>query len=310
MNWLDEVNKPRKPAPIRALIYGIEGVGKSTFGADAPSAIFISTEGGTSRIKGAKEMPRIKTWDDVMDAVSKLTKDKHPFKTLVIDSADWVEKIAHAKIIGESNKDIIRVNGGYGAGYRESEKMHKELIDALTELYQTRDMNVIVTAHYHVKTAKDPEAIQDYDTFQIKCHEFVSSLWREWCETILFARFETLVKADKDADKGRALGTGRRLMYTQQRPAFAAKNRFNLPFEMEVSWSEFEAKVKEFEEGMNPYTLESVTSELEACLKLISDETLVKRINVAINNACGDVDKLVKILQHAKATLPAPGAKQ
>lgn len=304
MTWLDEVNKPKKPEPIRALIYGIEGVGKSTFGAQAPKPIFISAEGGTARIPGAKEMPRIRTWDDILDAVKvKLLKDKHPFETLVIDSADWVEKAAHTKIIGSSGKDIIRVNGGYGAGYRQSETMHKELIDALTDLYQQRGMNIIVTAHYHVKTAKDPEAAQDYDTFQIKCHEYVSALWREWAEAILFARFETLVKVDDEKDKGRALGTGKRLMYTEQRPAFAAKNRFNLPFEMEVSWPQFKAAVDLYLAGGNPEKLEDVVAEIKRLAMSTKDDTLCERIMGALKQAGDNVEKLVKIRDHARVTV-------
>jgi len=232
--------------PSRMLILGVEGVGKSTFGAKADTPIFITPEGGTDQLtdkdgKPVKYIPGINSWDTARAAVKSLLTEKHDFKTVVLDSADWLEKACHAKIIGISNKSIITCNGGYGTGYRESETMHRELIEDLESLRDTRGMNVVVTAHAHVKPVKDPSMMEDYDQFEIKCHEFVSSLWREWVDALLFARFTTFVKAKDNSAKGRALTDGTRTLYTRRQPSFQAKNRFGLPAEMEFledTWSE------------------------------------------------------------------------
>lgn len=121
-------SNPNKPP--RVLIYGREGVGKSTFGARAENPIFISPEGGTDLLTRADgspvdEMPNVHDWDSVMNAVKALISQQHDFKTLVLDSADWIEKVCHAKIIGNSNKDIIRVNGGYWQDFARAKSFTK-----------------------------------------------------------------------------------------------------------------------------------------------------------------------------------------
>ena len=295
------VRKPSGVARVRILIYGIEGVGKSTFGIHAPDPVVIGPEGGTDELRlpsgeTVPEMPGCNTFEGILQAVDDLLLKKHSFKTLVIDSADWVEKLAHAHIIGDKGKSIITVNGGYGAGYRESESLHRQLIAKLQLLRTRLGMNVVVTAHYHVRTVKDPEAIQDYDAFEPKCHEFVNSLWKEWVDAIFFARFETLVKKEEDKDKGRAFGTGKRVMYTEKRPAFAAKNRYGLPFELPVSWDAFnKARIK----SLKSETIESVRADLDRLAKSMKEPDAAK-MNAAIAKGPGDIEHLMKIRTHAQ----------
>ena len=237
--------------PHRIMIYGPEGVGKSTFGSMAGHPVFIGPEGGTDRLRNNRgeqvdEMPNVKTWEDVLAAIAMLRKEAHDFDTLVIDSADWIEKIAHQKIIGTSGKTITTVNGGYGSGFSGSEMMHKFLIDRLEELRDERRMNIIVTAHAHVKPVKDPEMAEDYDSYEIKCHEKVSSLWREWVDALFFVRFRTFVTAGEGGSRARALTDETRVMHTVKKPAFQAKNRYGLPPEMDFTfdtWKEFSSLV-------------------------------------------------------------------
>lgn len=296
MSRLAAIEKSKGVKPARVLIYGIEGVGKSTFGDRAPSPVFISPEGGTEQLDSAVPLPNIKTWGDVIEGVQELITGKHDFKTLVLDSADWIEKLCHAAIIKNTGKTIITVNGGYGAGYRGAEQMHRELIAALEELREKRRMNVIVTAHYQVKTVKDPEAVHDYDAFQIKCHEFVSSLWREWCDALLFARFRTLVRKNDD-DKVQAFGEGERVMYTQARPAFQAKNRYNLPFEMPVSWKDFYAGILNSKGGV----ADAVRGDIALLMNDNSvDAAIVPKVQQAIIDAGQDVAALTDIYNRLK----------
>lgn len=222
---------PNKPP--RVLIYGPEGVGKTTFGAKAENPIFITPEGGVDQVRTRNgslvdEIEGVSTWDDVMKACADILKEPHDFRTLVVDSADWLEKLCHAKIIGDTKKSIITVNGGYGAGYRQSEIMHKELIELLSKIRETRGMAIIVTAHAHVRQVKDPSMPEDYDGYEIKCHEFVSSLWREWVDALLFVRFKTYTTSGDDTAKARAVGDTTRVVYATKQPSFQAKNRYGI----------------------------------------------------------------------------------
>jgi hypothetical protein len=262
------------------MVYGPEGIGKSTLGAKSDNPIFISPEGGTDQLtdaygKPVKSLSDVNTWDDVVNSLNLLMAEKHDFKTLVLDSADWIEKLAHQKIIGESGKDIIRANGGYGSGYRQAETMHKGLIEQLAQLREKRNMNIVIIAHTHVRPVKDPEMLEQYDSFEIKCHEFVSSLYREWVDGLFFVRFNTFVKTD-DTGKSKALTDGARTLYTVKRPAFQAKNRYGMPESLPFtfdSWKEILAYAKK---GIVQETPEMVYSEIQELLKTSPEDIKVK----------------------------------
>lgn len=292
MSRLAAIKTEKEKRPVRVLCYGVEGVGKSTFAAKAPSPIFICPEGGVDEIQGAVEMPQIGSWKDIRESVKELITGKHEFQTLVLDSIDWIEKLAHAEIIGDSKKDIIRANGGYGAGFRQSEQMHRELIEDLATLREKRKMHVVAIGHYQIKTVKDPESVVEYDGYSIKLHDQVSGLWREWVDAVLFARFKAHVKPGGDDGKTVALGTGERVVYTEQRPAFQAKNRFGLPFEMPFTpnfWNEFTAAAGRVG------SIDVIRQEMEEMFKKVKDETTKAAIRESVTKVGNDVAQLLRI---------------
>lgn len=311
MSRLDDIEVAGARKPLRALIYGIEGVGKTSLLAKAPNPIFITPEGGTDQIRGAKKFKNVKTWEDVIACVDELLVAKHDYKTLAIDTADWLEKICHALIIQHSKgKSIITANGGYGAGYSEAERMHRELIAKLDRLRDECGMNILVSAHYQVKIVKDPEAVQDYDQFEIKCHEKVSSLWREWAECLFFARFNTFIKVEDDKDRGRAVTDGRRTVYTVKTPAFQAKNRYGLPAEMEFSenfWNVLSGHIDRFYLGggtEQAATLEAVRSEVKELLAKVQDPGLAKTAADHAEKVWTDVAQLTRARDRLKQVVP------
>lgn len=284
--------------PVRAMIYGVEGVGKSTLGAKSDNPIFITPEGGTDRLTDSKgnpidEMPNILTWDDVRNAVRMLATEAHVFETVVLDSADWIEKLCHAQIIGKSGKSITTCNGGYGAGYRQSEIMHKELIDDLAVLRERRGMNVIITAHAAVRIVKDPSMPEDYESFEIKCHEMVSSLYREWVDVLLFARFRTFVNPSS-TQKARAISDGTRVAYASKQPSFQAKNRYGMPAELPFT--------EDFWNVLNGYARvdpAKVRAEILGLREKVSPEKLAV-VDKTITDAGNDPNKLAAILKRLK----------
>jgi len=275
--------KESNPAkPVRIMVYGPEGVGKSTLGAKSDSPIFISPEGGTDQLTDAQGSPvksiaDVNTWDDVISSLNSLMNEKHEFKTLVLDSADWIEKLAHQKIIGESGKDIIRANGGYGAGYRQSENMHKHLIELLAQLREKKNMNIVIIAHTHVRPVKDPEMLEQYDSFEIKCHEFVSSLYREWVDGLFFVRFNTFLKTD-ESGKSKALTDGSRTLYTVKKPAFQAKNRYGMPESIEFTLDAWKTISQYAKKGIVQETSEMIYFEIQEMLKVAPEDIKQKAI--------------------------------
>ena len=289
-----KIIKSNPTKPIRVLIYGVEGIGKSTLGAKSDSPIFITPEGGADQLTDAHGNPvdivdGVTNWDTLRKAVSFLINEEHSYKTLVLDSADWIEKICHSAIIGKSGKSISTVNGGYGAGYRQSEIMHKEFIDDVSKLRETRGMNIVITAHAAVKPVKDPSMMTDYDSFEIKCHEMVSSLWREYVDALLFARFRTFVKESDDTAKARALSDGTRVVYTRKQPSFQAKNRYGMPPEIEFT-ENFWSVLKSYQ-AKPPSCVEKVKELYEMVAKL-KDTELQDKALASIEAGKSDFQKL------------------
>lgn len=303
-----KTKKSNPDQPPRILAYGPEGVGKSTFGALGDNPIFITPEGGADRLRrkdGGRVdiMENSTTWDGVMKNIDDLTNEAHDFTELVLDSADWLEQLAHAKIIGTSGKTIITVEGGYGGGYRKSQNMHKDLIDRLDKLRLAKKMKIIIIAHAHVKAVRDPEAIHDYDAAEIKCHELVSSLWREWVDALIFVRFVTLTK-ESDDGKVRAFGDGdKRIAYTVKQPAFQAKNRFGMPPEMPFDLKFFDTMMDYVKKGAIDETPAQIRAELDVLVSAVTDAATNQVMKETIAKAGDNPLSLSAIRERVKAVV-------
>src|SRR5690606_1963689 len=134
-------------------IYGPDGVGKSTFGADAPSPIFLGTEKGTANLDVAR-FPSPQHFKEVLQAIEELRTSKHEFETLVIDSLDWLESLVWEQVCTEHNWRTIE-DPGYGKGYVVAVSEWKKMMQALSRLRDERGLNIVLIGHCHVKTAKD-----------------------------------------------------------------------------------------------------------------------------------------------------------
>lgn len=227
-------------APMRVLLYGPEGVGKTTFGADAPAPIFLGTEDGFGLLDVAR-FPAPRAWREVLDALTVLERDAHEFRTLVLDSLDWLEPLVWAEVCRTNGKRDIEAFG-YGKGYIAALDTWRVLFAGLDRLRRAKGMHVVLLAHAKVARFNNLEG-SDYDRFTLKIHEKAAGLAKEWCDAVLFANFAGILvaKDDNGKSKGKAVGTPVRTLYTERRAAFEAKNRYALPPELPLSWADFEA---------------------------------------------------------------------
>lgn len=245
MTVLDKIHTGKRPAPPRLLIYGVEGVGKSSFAAGAPHPIFIPTEDGLGEIDCAA-FPLAKTLPEVETYLSALASEPHDYQTVVIDSLDWLEQLIWDDLCRLSNATSIeKVDGGYGKGYIAALRFWRQLIDLLETLHKQRQMAVILIAHAKVERFEDPES-NAYDRYSPRLHKHANAIITEWADAVLFAtrKFRT---ESEDVGFGRertiAVGIGKdggeRILRTVGGPACIAKNRYNLPYELPLSWAEF-----------------------------------------------------------------------
>lgn len=230
---LNTAKAPSKPP--RILIYGPQKIGKSSFGALADRPVFIQTEDGLDAIN-VDAFPLSRSFKEVMDNLQSLATTEHDFKTVVIDSLDWMEPLVHEQVCKEHNvKNIEEVLKGYGKGYVQALNVFREYLDILNYLRDEKGMTVIQIAHSQIKKFENPET-DVYDRFEIKLHKAASALVMEHSDIILFANYFVGVKKEEKSmskeGRKRAVGTGERILYTEERPAFMAGNRYSLPAEI------------------------------------------------------------------------------
>lgn len=217
--------------PIKICIYGAEGVGKSSLAANMPEPLFIDTEGGTSRLN----VRRIKCtqWDELISIVKEVIATPTVCKTLVIDTADWAESLCVDFVCNKYRKGNIE-EFGFGKGYTYLADEFGEFLKLLNRLVEV-GINPVVIAHGKPRKYELPEEQGQFDRWEMKLTKQVAPLIKEWCDMLLFCNYKTFVVTTENNTK-KAQG-GKRVMYTTHNPCWDAKNRFNLPDEVELAIS-------------------------------------------------------------------------
>jgi len=287
--FLSQVKKGKLKKPHVVLITGVDGVGKSTFAAGAPEPIFFGPEDGTNNLDVAR-LPSPENWHDVLETLQELFTERHEFKTLVVDSLDWIEPILYKEICERyKSKTIDSAAGGYGKGYNEAITEWQKFISLLSDLRNKREMNIVMIAHVEVIKFNDPNLQQEYDRYQMKLYKKTASLFREFVDCVLFANFETITK--KDGSKIKAFGDGVRIVYTERRPGFDAKNRYGLPFQMALEWTEFDKEVNKIDHG----SPEAIVKTIQAMLTEVEDEQLKAKVLETVEKNLNNVQILEAI---------------
>lgn len=239
---LNQIHRGRRHAPPRLMIYGTEGIGKSTTASQAPAPIFIPTEDGLDQI-ACDSFPLAKSYGEVMQALSALYSDEHDYQTAVIDSLDWLERLIWDEVCKEYGvKSIEKVDGGYAKGYTHALTPWRQVVEGLDALRNDRGMCIILLAHAKVEKFEDPESAA-YDRYSPRLHKHAGALITEWCDGVLFAtkKFRTETE-DAGFNRTRSIAVplgadgGERILRTVGGPSCVAKNRFSLPAELPLSW--------------------------------------------------------------------------
>lgn len=242
---LENIITKRTRKPPRIVIYGTEKIGKSSWAAQAESPIFITTEDGLGEIE-VPHFPLATDYENAMTNVVSLIENDHEYKTCVIDSADWLERLIHAAICGKDNSEsITQAAGGFGAGYAMAVKYWSEFLAALDYLRNEKQMAIIMIAHSQVVRFEDPES-PAYDRHAPKLHKNAAAMINEWADAVLFAtRKMRIVEQKEGFGKKRTTAApigasgGDRIIRCVGSPACVAGNRYGLPDELPLDYQAF-----------------------------------------------------------------------
>lgn len=232
-----EIIRGKLSKPQKVVIYGPEGVGKSTFASKFPDPIFIDTEDSTVNMDVAR-LPKPSSWTMLLQQVAYIKANSKICKTLVVDTADWAERLCIEHICSKANVKGIE-DFGYGKGYVYLEEEFGRFLNQLQELIEL-GINIVCNAHAEIKKIEQPEEIGGYDHWQMKLEKKTMPLLKEWADILLLANYKVyVVNVDNQGaakGKNKAQG-GTRVMYTTHSPWWDAKNRHNLPDELPFDYN-------------------------------------------------------------------------
>ena len=219
-----QITRGKRARAQKVVIYGTEVIGKSTFAAEFPNPIFIDTEGSTDNMDVAR-LDKPTSWTMLVNEIAFIKANPTECGTLVIDTIDWAESMAVADVCAQHGKKGIE-DFGWGKGYTYVQEEVGRFLNSLSDLVDM-GINVVLTAHAQIKKFEQPDEMGSYDRYELKLGQKTGSktapLVKEWADMVLFANYKTLVMTTDNVKK-KAQG-GERVMYTNHRPAWDAKNR-------------------------------------------------------------------------------------
>lgn len=222
----------------KVVIYGPEGIGKSTFASRFPNPVFIDTEGSTKRLD-VNRTPRPSSWAMLLEQVRYFKANPYLYNTLVIDTADWAEQLCMNEICAKSQKSGIE-DFGYGKGYVYLAEDFGRLLNLLEDLIEL-GVNIVFNAHAQIHRFDQPDEMGSYDRWEMKLQKRTAPLMKEWADMILFANYKThVINVDgQGAIKGKnKVQGGKRVMYTTHHTCWDAKNRHDLKEELPFEYKE------------------------------------------------------------------------
>lgn len=222
----------------KVVVYGPEGIGKSTFAAQFPNPLFIDTEGSTNDMD-VKRLQRPSSWTMLLEQVKYVLKTPSLCKTLVIDTADWAEMLCMNEVCAKAQKKGIE-DFGYGKGYVYLAEEFGHILNLLEDLVRT-GVHVVLNAHAQIKKFELPDEMGSYDRWELKLQKKTAPLVKEWADMLFFANYKVyVVNVDgQGAEKGKNKASGgKRVMYTSHTPSWDAKNRQGLAPELPFEYAQ------------------------------------------------------------------------
>jgi hypothetical protein len=219
----------KQQRPQRVVIYGVESVGKTTFASKFPNPLFLDIEGGSNHL--AVDRVAVSSWKELGECIQEASRTD--YETIVIDSADWAERLAVEDLLATSKKQSVE-DFGFGKGWVMTAEKMSRFLTALDMLIDA-GKHVVVLAHSKVQRTEPPDILAAYDRYELKLSKQSSPLVKEWADELWFFRFKTKA-VSQEGGKAKGVGGKERVIYTTHSAAYDAKTRSGLAEELPMEW--------------------------------------------------------------------------
>ena len=213
---------------------GPGGIGKTSFGASMNKPIIVQTEDGIGKIE-CPHFPVAQSYEEFEGNLKSLIEEKSEYKTVVIDSLDWLETLLQEHVCQQNGWPEIS-SPAYGKGYAVALETWKDYLGLINQL-RKKGFTILQIAHNEIRRYEDPSN-EPHDRHQIKLHRKAADLVIEHSDCVLFANYKigTIQVKGKGGNMTTKMKQGDRTIFTEAGPGFQAKNRFSLDPEMPFEW--------------------------------------------------------------------------
>ncbi|MBB4192755.1 ATP-binding protein [Rhizobium aethiopicum] len=236
MSVFDRLKSSKRTTPPAIAIYGTPGVGKTSLASEFPDPLYLFVDGEETPDGIDLPSDQITSFGGLLDTFADLLETEHDFKTVIIDSVDKVEPMVWAATCARNGWDTIDSNDkgsptAFGKGYLAADVEWGEYHEAIGALTRA-GMYVVQILHSETKRHDDP-LVDAYDRYRPKLQKRALELVVENCKALLFINRRTSVKqveaafGGKKTSKPEGMSGAERVIYTDERAGFYAKNRFN-----------------------------------------------------------------------------------
>lgn len=217
--------------PPRTVIYGVDGVGKTSLAAEFPGPVlYLPTEGETPPSDVELTTPGVvESFHGLLDIFGELLTEEHDFATVVVDSLDGLESLVWAATCQRLGVGSIE-DPGFGKGYVEADVEWGEFTSAVSALSKA-GIYVVMLAHPDISRFDSP-VTDPYSRYGIKLHKRANAVIREKSDIVLFMNYRVSIREKEVARQtkvARGEGGNERVMHFVEKPGFVAKNRYSMP---------------------------------------------------------------------------------
>jgi len=249
-----EITTGKRILPVKGIVYGVEGIGKTTFAAQWPKPLFLDVESGSYQMDVARITPA--TYAEFKECVRQLGADAQGYKTIVIDSADWLEQMMIKNICTEANiTSIEKYEKGYGKGWNKLAEDWAALLDRLDRVRLAQGVNILFVAHSKIKRY-EPADDTGHDRYTLTMADKSADVLKKWSDLTLFVKYDTFTV--EEGGKVKVQGGNKRVMFSRFHPCWDAKNRYGLPDKMPFEFAQI-AGIFEKAPSDEPDTSDTVT---------------------------------------------------
>ena len=287
-----QISKGVIAGAVKVLVYGVAGVGKTTFASEFPKPLFLDLDRGSEKLD-VERVSGLKEWPDVVSTLREIAETlvrggDFPYQTVVIDTADKAAEMCTRYICSRDGKKNIE-DYGYGKGYAVLANSFSEFL-TWTQAIVDAGVNVVIVGHAMQRQAVNPDTAEAYDHWELKLPgknaNSIGAFVKEWADMVLFA-YQTTDVINKDGKKvARNL---RRMMRTQTSPFADAKTRFDLPEMLPFSYEEIKKYIPTG--GKKDGVLAAAQKKKAAAKKATPKDSPVRaKLNALMSKGCSESD--------------------